>query len=204
MTLQVDQGRFCSLSSNRDWQNWLRDNDEALYNDLMKTRAAGRGCNANKEKMKQIYANLYERGKGDALEGLIKQRFAYLIVGGSGGVALPSKVQEKVAPKTPKIAPPVKVWAPTNASNLNKHGVFEAYRPNILTFPKKMIFVNPSRTQLEAIVKHFLRDKISFDFIIVDDRAYVEYFESSQQTEAGRIPRESRDIYKYRLKHGSQ
>ncbi len=191
------------MSSNRDWQNWLRDTDKALYDDLMRTRSAGRGCNANKEKMKQIYAALYERGKGAPLEELIKQRFAYLIVGGSGGIAAPLLSQKSISKPAPKLTPPMKVWAPTNASNLNKHGVFESYRPNLLTFPKKMIFVNPSREQLEAIVKHFLKDKISFDYLIIDDRAYVEYFDSQYQSEANGITRESRDIYKYRLKHGS-
>jgi hypothetical protein len=195
--MQVDQGRFCSLSSNRDWQNWLRNTDQALYGDLMATRAAGRGCNANKEKMKQIYSALYARGKGEALEELIKERFAYLIIG-SVATSEPPKAQPKPKPLTPS----VKVFAPTNASNLNKHGVFESYRPNILTFPKKMIFQNTNRAQLEAIVKHFLKDKVSFDYLIIDDRAYVEYFDAQHQAEAERIPKDSRDIHKYRIAHG--
>lgn len=202
MAIQVDQGRFCSLSSNRDWQTWLRNADKDLYDDLMRTRASGRGCSANSAKMKQIYSALYARGKGADLEELIKERFAYLITGGNAPSPAKSIPVSLPKPLPKAMTPPKSLWAPTNASNLNKHGVFESYRPNILTFPKKMIFVNTDRNQLEAIVKHFLRDKISYDYIMVDDRAYVEYFDAQYQSEAEKIPKESRDIHKYRMSNG--
>lgn len=204
MTIQVDQGRFCTLSGNKDWQEWLKKEDSELYSDLMKTRMSGRGCNANKEKMKQIYSLLYAKGKGSSFEQLIQQRFKYLILDSNDikKNQLTANVPVENKKQDVKIKIPPRILAPTNAENLNKHKVFSFYKPNILSFPKKMIFVNSNKNQLEAIVKHFLKDKTSFDYIIIEDRAYVEYFNLENQEEADKITKENREIYKYRMANG--
>lgn len=202
MKIQVDQSRFCTLSGNKDWQDWLKREDPELYADLMRTRMSGRGCNANKEKMKQIYSLLYSKGKGEAFEKLIQQRFQYLILNIKDiDPKVLAEAQRKPTEQNNVKMPP-RILAATNAENLNKHKIFASYKPGILSFPKKMIFVNSDKNQLEAIVKHFLKDKTSFDYIIVDDRAYVEYFNLENQQEADKIPKESREIYKYRMAHG--
>lgn len=204
MKIQVDQGRFCTLSGNKDWQEWLKKEDSELYSDLMKTRMSGRGCNANKEKMKQIYSLLYAKGKGESFEKLIQQRFSYLMLDNDvkNKDALIAKVPLQQPKPVSQVKIPPRILAPTNTENLNKHKVFSSYRPNILSFPKKMIFVNSNKDQLEAIVKHFLKDKTAFDYIIIDDRAYVEYFNLENQEEADKIPKESREIHKYRMANG--
>lgn len=201
MAIQVDQGRFCTLSGNKDWQEWLKKEDSELYLDLMRTRMSGKGCNANKEKMRQIYSMIYAKGKGESFEKLIHQRFSYLIID-SGTRNKEQSISQTKNENLAKISIPPKILAPTNAENLNKHKVFASYKPSILSFPKKMIFVNSNKNQLEAIVKHFLKDKASFDYIIIDDRAYVEYFNLENQEEADKIPKESREIYKYRMANG--
>lgn len=174
----------------------------------MHTRAAGRGCGANREKMKHIYNQLYVRGKGQEFETFIRKRFTYLIAGeGPAKKAKPNQVQgnpEFRPANARRFRQPTRVHVPTNAANMNKHGVFKSYRPHVLTFPKKMIFVNQDPRQLQAIVQNFIKSNgyVGTDYIIVEDRAYVEYFEAAHIEESKQVPKESREIYQYRQQHG--
>jgi predicted DNA-binding protein (UPF0278 family) len=80
--------------------------------------------------------------------------------------------------------------------------VFKHYNCALLTFPQKLVMQNKDVAQLRRDVKNFLMDKMGYDYIIVDDKAYIEYFKYKYREEAGQITKEKREIYRYRLRHG--
>lgn len=197
--MRIDQSQFCSLSGDGKFQQWLKIADNALYEELMETRRTGRGCRANSEKMRHVYAQLYQHSKGDQLEAFISKNYPSLIVR--------DREDTKGVP-TYRPAPPMlraprrqKIISPTNTESLNKHKVFGSYRPHIMTFPQKRILVNSNRRQLEASVRQFLQGKMSTDYIIIEDRAYIEFFDAKFTREAAKIPQEHREIHQYRARN---
>ena len=88
----------------------------------------------------------------------------------------------------------VKDWA-----SLNRHDVFKMYRPDILSFPQKLIIVDHPKNLYDR-VQRFTQDKLAVDYIIIEDHAYIEYFDMKYAAVIDKIPRENRDIYLYRLK----
>jgi hypothetical protein len=149
--------------------------------------------------MKEIRTDLYTRGLGQQFETFIRVNFPMIIEPEAQTAAQPPQAktgvqQQAVAPKLPpRIAP---------AAAINKHGVFKNYRAGLLTFPHKKIFTNSNKQHLQAIVDSFIRGKVSTDYVIVEDYAYVEYFNPVYTAQAEQIPKESRDIYQYKAKNG--
>jgi hypothetical protein len=78
-------------------------------------------------------------------------------------------------------------------------GIFTHYNPNILTYPRRIIFAGPKR-ELQKKVREFLLGKLQSDYIIVDDRAYVEYLEQGDIAVEKKIPLSNWLIGQYRLR----
>jgi hypothetical protein len=76
-------------------------------------------------------------------------------------------------------------------------GVFTHYNPSILTYPRRIIFVGPKR-ELQKKVNDFLLDKIKGDYIIIGNRAYVEYLKKEDIVVSDQIPQHNWQIAKYR------
>jgi len=87
-----------------------------------------------------------------------------------------------------------------DSEHLNSHGVFDSYVPGILTYPRRIIFVGPKR-ELIREVRQFCLDKPVSDSIIVEDRAYVEYLDSTDLHLQDAIPLKNWQIAAYRNKH---
>jgi len=52
--------------------------------------------------------------------------------------------------------------------------IFPGYVPGILTYPRRIILTGePGR--LEQLVRDFLVDKYKYDYVVVGDKAYIEY-----------------------------
>lgn len=143
--------------------------------------------------MKEIRTELYSRQLGAAFESFIKTNYPMIIEQEIKPVI--QKEEPTVVKQPPK---PVRTAAPTI---VNKHNVFKNYRAGLLTFPHKKILINPNKQHLEAIIQSFIKDKVGVDYIIVDDHAYIEYFNKVYANEVDKITKESRDIYQYRLKN---
>ena len=79
-----------------------------------------------------------------------------------------------------------------------KHKVFEFYNPNVLTFPHKIVMRNNDPDKLEEMVNKFTKDKCGVDFVIVEDCAYVEYFNPKHRDIADKMPVATREVYRYK------
>jgi hypothetical protein len=76
--------------------------------------------------------------------------------------------------------------------------VFQFYNPAVLTFPRKKIMVESNKAILRERVYEFIKDKYGVDFVIVDDHAYIEYFDREHRHVIDQIPKESREVYRYK------
>lgn len=77
--------------------------------------------------------------------------------------------------------------------------VFVGYNPNILTYPRRVIFSGDNRSLLKK-AKEFLIDKLSGDYIIVGDKLYIEYLNKSDSQISGSVPIDNWQIANYRRK----
>ena len=161
----------------------------------MITIEASKSCRANTEKMQKIYLAIYQANLGKSFEDFITRRFPWLIK--SDKKVTTKKIIEKQQRKPgPRATAP---YRQLDYSDLNKHKVFKSYKPNLLTFPQKLIMAgNP--TDLFDRVQHFCRDKLAIDYIIIEDRAYVEYFLPKYSVVVDRYPRDRREIFQYRMR----
>lgn len=190
--LRLHYSKFCGLARTPDFRKWLKDTASDLDEYLAQASPIG-GCKARAERMVYVYNKLYETGKGSVFESVLKERFPYVI----DSDTKPTLKQSIPAKAPPPIAPVQRVDV---SKVLDIHGVFKTYKPEILTFPQKRIIVNVDKSQLEAQVNSFTRDKYGVDSIILGDRAYIEYFEPRYKDVAAKIPEEKREIYQYRQK----
>lgn len=189
---EIKTSAFCGLSRSEDWQNWLKITAPDLHQDLLGVVTAAKGCRANTNKMMDIYFELNKRGLEPQLVVFLKRRFPWIVK--EIEPELPTKIIKQTF--TSKVKTEVKS---TDWNVLNKHKVFQSYRPDILSFPQKLIIID-NQTSLYDRVQAFTKNRLAIDYIIIEDRAYIEYFDAKYVAVIDKIPRASRDIYKYRLK----
>ena len=173
-SLRTDQ--FCALSTDQTFHQWLEGVDQGIYVGLQVHLKRSPGCRANKEYMKMVRRQLSASGLNEELIKFLRDYF-------------PTVLKPIIEPKEE-----VKV----DLSDLNKHGVFRIYKPHILTFPHKYIIIDVNREQLDKKVAGFIKDKIEVDYVIIGDRAYIEYFEPRFKEEANTVPEEIREIWLYK------
>jgi len=195
--MELRSSAFCSLSRSLDWQTFLNDIAPDLCRDLKRTIKTSKGCRSNSNKMMNIYFELDRRGLKDDLEVFLKRRFPWIIKKTGPTRQATQQMAKKAqvqlaAKKTTK-----------DYGSLNKHGVFRIYRPDVLSFPQKLILVGSPET-LHNNVQEFVKSKLAVDYIIVEGHAYIEYFDAKYASVVDKISRESREIYKYRQKISQQ
>lgn len=92
----------------------------------------------------------------------------------------------------------------TNTQNrhesLNSDDVFSSYTPDIVTYPRRIIFSGEAR-ELRKRVNEFLLDKIAHDKLFLGDKAYVEYLTKSDSYLKDSIPLKNWQIAAYRNKN---
>lgn len=190
--MKVNKNHYCALSRQNDFKNWLKTHALDLFNQLVEVQR-NRSCRQNSEYMMIIYNEIYKRGKGDNFEEFVKKRFPYIID------------NEGEAPKSQEVSKKSYLSKGNKHDSIaasNKHNVFKSYRPGVLTFPQKKIIVLSNRQQLEDSVKKFINNKHGVDYIIIEDHAYIEYFEPKYVNIVNKVPKETRDIHRYRLNEG--
>jgi hypothetical protein len=179
---RVKTQQFCSLCREMRWQSWLNSVAPDLYKALVDHLSYSRSCRANHQAMVEIINKLEQRK-------IIEKMVQFLIK------EYPYAVEEmKDKPKPPS--------ASRVLDRIDDQNVFLVYRPNLLTHPQKLVMENEDRPALHRDIMNFIVDKVSCDYIIVGNRAYIEYFKSKFSMESQKIPYNSREIYKYRLKRG--
>lgn len=194
MTTEIKTSAFCGLSRSEDFQNWLEVTAQDLYEDLLTVVEAAKGCRANSNKMMDIYFELNDRGLEPHLITFLKRRFPWVIKESKLPPSPQLNFQKEKTDQIIRRAAITKDW-----QSVNKHHVFQSYRPDILSFPQKMILIDDPNKLYDKVQK-FVQNKLAVDYILIDDHAYIEYFDMKYAAVVDKIPRENRDIYKYRWK----
>ena len=196
MTEEIKTSAFCGLSRSEDFQKWLKSTAEDLYADLLEVIQSAKGCRANSNKMMDIYFELNSRGLEPHLITFLRRRFPWIIKNDTN----PPSPRRAEAVKSIKVNNQVKqLRAVKDWASMNKHNVFKTYRPDILSFPQKMIILDHPNILYDR-VQRFTKDKLAVDYLIIEDHAYIEYFDVKYAQVIDKIPREKRDIYLYRMK----
>ena len=154
---------------------WLRENVPVLYNFLDEKLKSGVGCRAASSYMMDVYRAIVDRGDGQKFHDFIMNRFPFVVDG-------------KPAADLPMEDP-------------NIHHVFRRYKPHLRRFPQQYIIVDSNRAELEKKLMSFIRGKVGVDYIVIEDRAYVEYFLSRFSEVVQTVPVEKREIYAYKRRH---
>ena len=166
--MRIDTSKFCSLATSPSWQAWLFHFNADIYRRFIKSLQESRGCGQNRELMINILQEINKIDNGIKLGSFLQQHYPYMLLNDFD---------------TPQL--------------LNNDEIFEYYNPNILTYPRRMIFVGSPR-ELKSKVQSFLIDKIKSDFIIIGDKAYVEYLTTEDTTLKDQIPSKSWMIARWR------
>ena len=182
MTYRIKHNQFCALSKEEKFQLWLAGINSELYDELIKHLETYSSCASNRGKMIIINRKLEDLGLKDKLMEFLKEHYPLTI----------EYVDEKSEPEQIIDNSQIKV-----IFTLKDDIIFPNYYPNLLTFPQKMVVQGPPQI-LETYVKNFIADKINCDYIIIGDKAYIEYFCRKYKQEAAMVKPESRDIFKYK------
>ena len=158
----------------------------AILNDLQQFLRTNTGCRTAKSKMIDIYKQLYSIGKGDRFEDFIRRRFPYII-----------EEDRKTRTNMPQR---LKAKKPVTMRPRDKHGVFKRYKPELLSFPQKLILVEEDSEALLRMVKDFLKDKVEIDYLIMGDTAYIEYVLKKYEDVVNQIPDHAKEIHQFRLR----
>lgn len=169
MRVKVEQ--FCSLATSPSWQAWLYHFNVDLYRRFIKRLQESRGCSQNRGLMTEVLQEIDKAGGGTALGTFLSQHYPHMI-------DEPGQVRK----------PPAQIT-----------DVFEYYNPNIMTYPRRIIFTGDART-LKRTVNAFVLDKIKHDSIIIGNTAYVEYLTADDAAVADKIPNQNWQIPAYRLR----
>ena len=84
-----------------------------------------------------------------------------------------------------------------SCSSYDFDNIFIHYNPIVLTYPRRIIFTGPSR-ELQKKVREFIIDKIKSDYIILGERAYIEYLKKIDEMIMNKIPLSNWQIAAYR------
>ena len=154
MTYEIKVSQFCSLSQEIKFQSWLASTEPALYDKLLVQVKSGIGCHANTRVMTDIQKELDKKGKLQDLVLFLRDNF-------------PATLREITTKKA------VEQTRTTILRSGKDMVVFRHYNCALLTFPQKLVMQNKDVGQLRRDVKHFLTDKINYDYIIVSILASV-------------------------------
>ncbi len=200
--MKIKTSLFCAMARNVRWQMWLKEQAPDLHDDLIKT-LAGNSCKANKNKMMQILVMIRERHLIEKFEAFVRSEFPYLEDKPPRLAKIPDQISSSsTTRKPPPSLDKVIDLNPEEEAAVNKHKVFKSYRPHTLTFPCHLIVIGKNKEELKKRALSFTRNKIGIDWIIVEDRVYIEYFFEQHRKTLEKIKPEDREIHQYRRKNG--
>lgn len=172
MKIKVDQ--FCSLATSPSWQAWLYKYDASLYREFIAKLQESRGCSQNRLIMTELLSKISSDPNGNAvLQDFINKNYPHMIENDDGS--------------------PVRIKRDDTKAN---EKVFVYYKPNALTYPRRIIFRDDPRKQ----IAEFILDKYKYDSIIVDGVGYVEYLTREDIAIADKIPNSNWQIVAYRMR----
>lgn len=182
---RVRTKQFCSLCKEQRWQAWLHTSAPNLFDDLIDHLSSNLSCRANHQKMVEIYQKLEARKLVEGMVKFLVKEYPYAVEDISIAMEQPRKVENSLT-----------------LDRLDNQDIFVIYKPNLLTFPQKLVLKNDDVNMLHRDVMSFINDKVGVDFVIIKNVAYIEFFKLKFQRESKQFPLEKREIYRYRMKHG--
>lgn len=187
MGVRVKLDQFCALSSSAKWQAWLFRYDVALYNELADHLRSGRGgCKGNRDKMIELIGKIDSSPGGSLqLETFLAQEYPFIL---EKSTDLAPVVQSVPRPVVQSIPRPVVQSVPASVISVSRSVPFELRDRHVLTFPHRRIFEGRDSVALHREVIEFLRDKARADYVLIGDRAYVEYVPKEHAGIAYKIP----------------
>jgi hypothetical protein len=173
---KINSNEFCYLAKSELFLTWLKNLDRDLHDNLIEFLKQAKGCSANKAKMFEVLKAITTNRKWViALESFLMKNFPAIIIDD-----MKSFEQKRVSKEIE-----------------NKHKVFTYYDPVLVTFPRRIIF---SGGDLQKSVQDFCIKQFYSEWIIIDDRAYIEYLQPDVATYKPNIPEKNWQIRAYKKK----
>lgn len=183
MKYKIKTRQYCSLAKEQLWQSFLYTVAPDLHDDLVNHLSTSTSCRSNTIKMENIQASLEARKLLPRTIEFLKKEYSFVI----------EEIKESFDDKDLVFKGKI-IY--TDASQ----NIFKNYNHNLLTFPQKVIIENDSDIGLRCDIAGFIKDKLNVDYVIVGNRAYIEYFKIKYSNESKLIKSEDRDIYKFKNK----
>lgn len=168
--MKIKIGQFCSLATSQSFQLWLYNYSQDLYREFISKLHESHGCSYNKELMKELLNTIQKMGGDNNIAEFLVKNYPNMIEGYTSDVA-----------------------------DHDDSDIFDHYSPGVLTYPRRIIFVG-TKKELQKRVREFVLDKIKSDYIIIGDKAYVEYLEKDDKSLLDQIPLRNWKIAAYRQK----
>jgi hypothetical protein len=172
---KINSNEFCYLAKSELFLTWLQNLSSDMHVDLINFLASGKGCSENRAKMYDLLqAIVNNRQWAVALESFLVRNFPNMLVDDA-------KPQAQASSRGAD----------------NKHKVFAYYDPSLATFPRRIIF---SSDDLQKQVRDFCAKQFYCEWIIVEDRAYVEYVPHNAAVNKSEIPEKNWQIRAFKKK----
>ena len=177
MRIRIEQ--FCNLSTNNAFQSWLYKYDGDLYQDLVNHLRASRGCAHNREKMVDLVGKIEARPGGrSAVMEFLRTSFPAMLEMDEG------------------ITPPE---APITTNDSDVPFVFNGVQ---LTFPRRIILQHANLGVLQENVRNFVTGKLRVEYVIIGNKAYIEYVPVSHARVLGQIPEKNWRVVEFKKNRG--
>lgn len=170
---KVKIDKFCSLAHSPSWQAWLYHFDANLFSEFTKKIRASRGCSQNTDIMIDTLKDIDKDISGsDKLLKFLRLNYPYMLVDDVDDVK----------------------------DDIINDEIFEHYNPDILTYPHRLIIAGSKQDLLNRI-QTFSENKLRVDYVIVDDKLYIEYLNNNDGNISSKIPKSNWKIASWKLKH---
>jgi hypothetical protein len=174
---KIDSNEFCYLAKSELFLTWLKNLSANMHTDLMDFLMSGKGCTENRAKMYDLLQTIIKnRPWALALESFLIQNFPGMLKDDSKAAQTIQRVTKEID---------------------NKHKVFTYYDPALATFPRRIIF---SSSDLQKQVHDFCARQFYCEWVIVEDRAYVEYIPHESAIHKSEIPEKNWQIRVFKKK----
>ena len=166
---KINSNEFCYLAKSELFLTWLKSLDSTMHANLINFLMSGQGCAENRAKMYDLLqAIVKNRQWALALESFLMQNFPAMLIDDSKVLQTPQKTKED-----------------------NKHKVFTYYDPSLATFPRRIIFCSDD---LQKQIRDFCARQFYCEWIIIEDRAYIEYIPYDAAAYKSEIPEKNWQI----------
>lgn len=158
MPNKIRVDKFCSLANSPSWQAWLYHYDAILFAKFVKKIRESRGCSQNTDVMIDTLKEIDQSKDGS------------------------EKLLDFISKNYPYM-----IVEESQSSVLASDDIFGYFNPSILTYPHRLIF-NGSKDELIDKAREFSKDKLKIDYVIINNKLYIEYLNNDEESLINQIP----------------